>query len=265
MIFSPSRAVARTVHRDGASRSAARVVAEETPVALTYNGATQAVMMATPADLEDFALGFSLTEGIAATPADITEMAIAPADNGIDIRMWLAGAAADRLLARRRYLLGASGCGMCGLESLAEADRALPVISTPARVSPPMIAAALAAMQAAQTLNAATHAVHAAAFWRTDAPLLLREDVGRHNALDKLVGAMARAGLRPDAGIVLLSSRISVEMVQKAALLGAPLLVAVSAPTALAIRTADRAGITLVGVARADGFEIFTHANRIVD
>jgi len=260
-----SRPVARAVWRDGALCAGERVVAEETPVALTYNGATQAVMMATPADLEDFATGFSLTEGIVATPDDIHEMDIAPAVHGIDIRMWLAGDAADRLLARRRYLLGASGCGMCGLESLAEADRSLPVVGTPARVAPEMVAAALAAMTGAQTLNAATHAVHAAAFWRPEGPLLLREDVGRHNALDKLVGAMARAGADPAEGLVLLSSRISVEMVQKAAMLGAPVLVAISAPTALAIRTAGRAGITLVGVARADGFEIFTHPNRITD
>ena len=264
-MIASSRLVARSAWRDGALRAGERTVAEETPVALTYNGATQAVMMATPADLEDFAIGFSLTEGIAAAPGDITDVEIAPAENGIDVRMWLAGDAADRLLARRRYLLGASGCGMCGLESLAEADRALPVVSSPARVAPAMIATALAALAGAQELNAATHAVHAAAYWWAGGRLLLREDVGRHNALDKLVGAMARAGLAPGAGIVLLSSRISVEMVQKAALLGAPVLVAISAPTALAIRTAERAGITLVGVARADGFEIFTHPNRIAD
>lgn len=262
MISSPFHSVPRTRYLDGASLVGERVVAEETPVALTYNGATQAVMMATPADLDDFGIGFSLSEGIVTMAEDITAMDVVPVERGIDIRMWLAGDAADRLLARRRYLLGASGCGMCGLESLEEADRALPVVTAAAQVTPATIAAALAAMAERQTLNAATHAAHAAAFWRGGVTLL-REDVGRHNALDKLVGAMARAGEDPAGGIVLLSSRISVEMVQKAALLGAPVLVAVSAPTALAIRTAERAGITLVGVARRDGFEIFSHPNRI--
>ena len=266
MISSPpaSQRVPRAVWRGGALRKDERVVAEETPVALTYNNATHAVMMATPDHLEDFAIGFSLTEGIIAAPAEISELEVLPLEAGIDVRMWLQGDAADTLLARKRHLLGASGCGMCGMESLAEANRALPIITANPRVTPAMIATALAAMPAEQTLNAETHAVHAAAFWRPGTPLLLREDVGRHNALDKLVGAMARAGLHAADGIVLLSSRISVEMVQKAAMLGAPILVAISAPTALAIRVADRAGITLVGVARTDGFEIFSHAKRVV-
>lgn len=240
-----------------------RALAEETPVALTYDGATHAVMMATPDDLEDFAIGFSLTEGLIASPADVHEFDIATTDQGIDIRLWLAPHVGAAIATRRRRMLGASGCGMCGLESLAEANRVVPAIRAEPLIDPAMIAEALALLPDAQRLNRSTHAVHAAGFYRPGVALLVREDVGRHNALDKLAGALARAGIDAADGLLLLSSRISVEMVQKAAMMGVPVIVAVSAPTAMAVRVAEVAWITLVGVARADGFEVFTHPHRI--
>ena len=262
-MIAPSREQPRVAWRGGAALLGARVLAEETAVALTYDGATHAVMMATPADLEDFAIGFSLTEGLIATPNDVREIDISEVADGIDVRMWLTQAVGTAIATRRRRLLGASGCGMCGLESLAEANRPLPVLDAAPRVSPATIADALALLPAGQFLNAQTHAVHAAAFYQPGAPLLLREDVGRHNALDKLAGALARTSRKVADGLLLLSSRISVEMVQKAAMMGAPVVVAVSAPTALAVRVAEAARITLVGVARDDGFEVFTHPDRI--
>lgn len=259
----PSREFPRVAWRRGAALPGARILAEETAVALTYDGATHAVMMATPADLEDFAIGFSLTEGLIIAPDDIREIDISEVPHGIDVRMWLTQAVGTAIATRRRRLLGASGCGMCGLESLAEANRALPVLDVAVSVSATMIADALALLPAGQILNAQTHAVHAAAFYQPGVPLLLREDVGRHNALDKLAGALASAGSNAADGLLLLSSRISVEMVQKAAMMGASVVVAVSAPTALAVRVAEAARITLVGVARDDGFEVFTHPDRI--
>ena len=175
--------------------------------------------------------------------------------------MWLAPERADTITQRQRRLAGPSGCGLCGLESLADAVRKPPrVAASGAHFDAAAIHAAMATLPAAQKLNQQTHAVHAAAFWHPQRGLVaLREDVGRHNALDKLAGALARDGVAVSEGLLLLSSRISVELVQKAAMLGAPVVVAVSAPTALAVRLAEEAGITLIGIARSDGFEVFTH------
>jgi len=260
-----SRPATRVVWRDGALSESERAIPEETPVALTYNRVTHAVMMATPADLEDFAIGFSLAEGIVTTPAEIDALDVLPLPRGIELRMDLAPHRLDRLTKRQRRLAGPTGCGMCGMDSLDEALRPVPRVPDPIPCSPAMILAAIDSLAPAQRLNAATRAVHAAGFWTATAGLVaLREDVGRHNALDKLTGALARQGLRAADGIVVLSSRVSVEMVQKAALLGAPVVVAVSAPTALAVRLAEVAGIRLVGVARADGFEVFSHPDVIV-
>jgi FdhD protein len=239
-------------------------VAKETPVALTYNRSTHAVMLATPADLEDFAIGFSLSEGIIRHSGEILAIDIVTVPDGIECRMDLGADRLETLTRRQRRLAGPSGCGLCGLESLAAAIRPAPTVPPGRTFTPAMVHAAMQAMQAAQALNTATHAVHAAAFWTPGAGLLaLREDVGRHNALDKLSGALARAGIPAADGLLLLSSRVSVEMVQKAATLGAAVLVAISAPTSLAIDVATAAGITLVGVARRDGFEVFTYPDRI--
>ncbi len=259
-----SRAVARTQYRHGTGSQGERVIAEETAVAFTYNRVAHAVMMATPADLEDFAVGFSLAEGIIHVPAAITRLEVIAVELGVELRMDISAALAERLDARRRSVAGFSGCGLCGLESLEQAMRTPPTVKSELKVTPAMIAAAIAALPALQQINQLTRAVHAAAFWQPVAGLVaLREDVGRHNALDKLAGVLARSGIAAAEGMVLLTSRVSIELVQKAAHMGTPVIVAVSAPTALAVRVADAAGITLIGVAREDGFEIFTHAERI--
>jgi FdhD protein len=259
----PARRVARQSWREGLALPGERVLAEEVAVALSYDGAAHAVLMATPADLEDFALGFSFTEGIIGRPDEIAELTVLPTAEGIVLRMWLTGERSDAFVARRRRFVGPAGCGMCGLESLAEANRAIPHARDDLNVSRRQIEAAVAALSQQQVLNAQTRSVHAAAFWQPDCDLVLREDVGRHNALDKLAGALLRHGRSPAAGIVVLSSRISIELVQKAGMIGAPVVVGVSAPTALAVRAADATGITLIGIARDDGFEVFTHPERI--
>jgi len=260
----PAAAVAATVWRQSGATDGSRTIPEETAIAFTYDGGSYAVMMATPRDLEDFALGFSFTEGVISSPADIKQLEIVEHDSGTELRMWLTDPRAAALGKRRRYLAGPTGCGLCGIDSLTEALRPISRVAGGAAFTPAEIMRALSALPPRQELNRQTRAVHAAAFWRPKAGLVaVREDVGRHNALDKLAGAMLRGETRGDGGMILLTSRVSVEMVQKTAAIGAPLIVAVSAPTALALRTAEAAGITLVGVARDDGFEVFTHPQRI--
>jgi FdhD protein len=258
--------VPNTVMRSEGVTPGARHVPEETAIAFTYDRATHAVMMASPADLEDFALGFSLNEGVIADPSEIEGLEIRPSDDGIELRMALAGERSDAFVERRRFLAGPTGCGLCGIDSLKEATKTPPVVASDRPVTVAAIHAAIASLPIAQALHRLTHAVHGAAFWtEREGLVILREDVGRHNALDKLAGAMARTNRKAEDGIVLLTSRVSVELVQKAAMMGAPVLVAVSAPTALAIRTAEAAGITLAGIARDDGFEIFTHRRRVTE
>jgi FdhD protein len=250
--------------RNGRMQDGARAIPEETPVAISYNGGTHAVMMATPADLEDFAIGFSLSEGVIDDPSQIDSLDLVELDDGVELRMWIGGAQAERQQQRRRHIAGPTGCGLCGVDSISEALRPAAIVTAGGSFSPAQIISAIDAMPALQLLNVETRAVHAAAFWTPARGVVaLREDVGRHNALDKLAGALARKQTTTSDGIVLLTSRVSVEMVQKTAALGASVLVAVSAPTALAVRMADAAGITLAAIARADGFEIFTHPGRI--
>src|SRR5229473_2570525 len=190
----PAQRVPRQAWRNGSTLMGERTLAEEVPVAFSYDGAAHAVLMATPDDLEDFALGFTYTEGIITTAAEITELAVVSVADGIVLRMWLTGDRSDAFAARRRRFVGPAGCGMCGLESLAEANRAIPTAAYDLRVSRQDIEEAVAALPARQQLNMQTRAVHAAAFWRPDQSLILREDVGRHNALDKLAGALLHAG-----------------------------------------------------------------------
>ncbi len=246
-----------------------RQIPEETAVALTFGRATYAVMMATPADLEDFAWGFSQNEGLITAAEDITACDIVVRDiageSAIELRLDLVAARQDALWRRQRRLLGATGCGMCGMESLDAALEPLKPLTADLRLTAADLAAAMAGLGAHQVLNRQSHALHAAAFYLPGRGIVaVREDVGRHNALDKLAGALLREGIAPAAGAILLTSRVSVEMVQKAARMGCALLLAVSAPTGLAIRRAERAGITLAAIARADGFEIFTHPTRIL-
>jgi FdhD protein len=250
--------------RDGQAAADMRQVPEEAPVAIVHDASTYAVMMATPSDLEDLAIGLSLTEGVIAHAGEAREVEVIPGELGIEARVWLEPGRAAALAVRRRTMAGPTGCGLCGIESLEQVRTAAPRPS--AEIAPLAIAqvqAAMASLEPAQALGRATRAVHAAGFWTPATGLVLaREDVGRHNALDKVIGALARRQIAP-VGVLVLTSRVSVELVQKAAAIGAPVIVAVSAPTALAIRTAEAAGITLIAVARADGFEVFSHASRI--
>jgi FdhD protein len=256
--------VYRTAWRNGAAGDGIRFVPEEVPIAMTYNGGSQAVMMATPQDLEDFAIGFSLNEALVERLSDIENLEIVHLDEGVELRMWLGESAGSRLTARRRAMAGPTGCGLCGIDSISEAVRPTAKVASESPFSAAQIMAAIASLPAVQKLNIQTRAVHAAAFWSPQSGIeFVREDVGRHNALDKLSGALARAKRPTHAGIVSLTSRVSVEMVQKAAAIGAPVLASVSAPTALAVRTAEEAGVTLVAVARQDGFEVFANGHRI--
>jgi FdhD protein len=242
-----------------------RTVPEETAVAFTYNGSTHAVMMATPSDLEDFAVGFSISEGVIERLADIDSMDVIATPLGIEVQIWLKEERAKTYVRRKRSMAGPTGCGLCGIESLDAAMRPLPKVSAPTwRLSPQAVVAAMASLDPAQTLNEVTHAVHAAAFWtEAEGLVALREDVGRHNALDKLAGVLVRNNRDAAAGIIVMTSRVSIELIQKAARLNAPVLAAVSAPTAAAIRLAQEAGITLIGVARRQDFEIFTHPDKM--
>lgn len=233
----------------------------EVAVALSYNGTTQAVMMATPADLEDFALGFTLTEGIARRD-EVEGVTVVETPLGLDVQIWLAAGAGRRLEARRRNMIGPVGCGLCGIDSLEQAMRVPPAVPPSDLVlTAPMVLRAMAALNGNQPLHDLTRATHAAAFYRpADDSITLREDVGRHNALDKLVGALGDADA--SAGAVVLTSRISIDLVQKCAALGAPVLIAASAPTAAAVAMADVAGITLIALTRGERFEVFTHKCR---
>jgi FdhD protein len=259
------RPASGTAYRNGRFAASTRELAEEAAVSISYNGTSHAVLMATPADLVDLATGFSLSEGVVASVAEIEAAEAVDCDLGIDMQLRLAGGAGARLAERRRTMAGPVGCGLCGIESLEEAMREIAPVSADMRMAPGDVARAVAAMAKAQALNLRTRAVHAAGFYRPERGLeLLREDVGRHNALDKLVGAAARAGIDMAQGAVVLSSRLSIELVQKTAAAGCGILVAVSAPTALAVATAGAAGITLAAVARGDEFELFTHPQRII-
>ena len=261
----PVQAIDREIWRDGIASEGARLIPEETPLALTYNGGTYAVMMGTPQNLEDFAVGFSLDEGIIRSVDDVKSLEIVRLDDGIELRMWLAPENAARISERRRHIAGPTGCGICGIDSIAEAVRPAAVVPQGQMFMPEQVMAAMQTIAPLQSINLQTRAVHAAAFWTPAGGIVaLREDVGRHNALDKLAGSLARSRTAASGGIVLLTSRVSVEMVQKTAAIGAPVMVAISAPTALAVRTAEAAGITLIAIARQDGFEVFSHGGRVV-
>ncbi|GLI92093.1 formate dehydrogenase accessory sulfurtransferase FdhD [Methylocystis echinoides] len=263
---SPTLRVDCLARRHDVTARSSRVIPEETPIAFTYGGSTHAVMMATPADLEDFAVGFALTEGLVDRLDDAGEVEVVASELGLELRTWLGGDRQEAYAARKRSMAGPTGCGLCGVESLEAATRALPTLDNALTVSAEGLIEAMDRMPAEQTINQETRAVHAAAFWNpASGALIVREDVGRHNALDKLAGALARQGLAASQGVVLMTSRVSVELVQKAARIGAPIIAAVSAPTALAVRNAEKCGMTLVAVMRGRDFEVFTHPGRILE
>lgn len=253
-----------TAWRDGQRLDASRVLPEERPVAIVAQHSSVAVMMCTPAALEDFAIGFCLTEGIVTDPAQIESLEIAEQARGTEVRLWLAPDRAEALAARRRFMAGPVGCGMCGLDSLDQAMRPVPAVGPGPVFDAAEIAAAPEAMRARQPLHDRARAIHAAGFLVPGQGIVAaREDVGRHNALDKLIGALVREGADRTRGAAVLTSRVSVEMVQKCAMAGIPAIVAVSAPTTLAVEVAEAAGISLAAVAREGGFELWTGAERI--
>ncbi|MSO70280.1 MAG: formate dehydrogenase accessory sulfurtransferase FdhD [Alphaproteobacteria bacterium] len=252
------------VGADGGSIATTALVAEEAPVALVYNGISHAVMMATPADLADFSLGFSLSEGIIERTDELFDIAVEQVEEGIEVRMAIALDRFAALKDRRRNLTGRTGCGLCGVDSLKQAVRHPAPIAADTQFTIEAINRALAELPKHQVVNRATGAVHAAAWVEPSGAIaLVREDVGRHNALDKLIGALARRGTDRAQGFAIITSRCSVEMVQKAAVFGVPLLVAISAPTALAKRLAEECRLTLVALARTDSLLVISHPWRL--
>ncbi|KQQ97112.1 formate dehydrogenase accessory sulfurtransferase FdhD [Massilia sp. Leaf139] len=256
---------------DGRVEEGSELVAEEVPVALVYNGITQAVMLASPLDLEDFALGFTLGERIVRHPRDVYDIEVAHTARGVTVELRIAAGAMARLKGARMARTGKTGCGLCGVDSLDyfEQDACLPDPCRPLPAAGSFSAAALhhamGELAARQRLHQETGAVHAAAWAAPDGTLLcVREDVGRHNALDKLVGALARAGSALDGGFAVVTSRASFEMVQKAARAGFGLLGAISAPTALAVRMAEGAGLILAGFVRGGRHVVYSHPQRLL-
>ncbi len=259
-----------SVHRPAQRLTAAgtealdEIVAEEVAIALVYNGISHAVMMATPCDLEDFARGFSLTERIVEKPSEIYDIEVEAVERGIEVRLTIAQQRMAGLQARQRSLVGRTGCGLCGVDSLEAAMRPVAVSQATDTVSRRAIERAMAALPGEQHINRLNGATHAAGWATANGTLLtVREDVGRHNALDKLGGALTRSSAPTDGGFVVVTSRCSYEMVQKAAALGAVAIAAVSAPTSLAIETAEQAGIALAAFVREGRLTVYANAWRI--
>lgn len=250
------------IRPDGTTRAVKREWVPEAPVALEFNGLAYAVMMATPQDLEDFAIGFALSEALAASPGEVTDFAIAEVETGWIVRASLSGLGVAKLTERVRARVAESSCGLCGIENLAEVARPLPLVEAHQGIPPAAIFAALGKLRAGQVLGTATGAAHAAA-WADEAGAIgmLREDVGRHNAMDKLIGAMARAGRALSPGFVLSTARCSYEIVEKAVRAGATSLVTVSLPTSLAVERAKAAGLSLWVLAREDSVLLVNDAS----
>jgi FdhD protein len=264
----PPGAVRREVERRRGARheQVADAIAEEVPVAFVYNGRPHAVMMATPTDLADFARGFTVTEAIVERADEIGAIVEEPALAGIELRIEIPAVHAAKLEQRVRELTGRTGCGLCGAQTLEAAVRHPPPVAEPAPLDGVALRRALDALARQQTINVATGATHAAAWVAPSGEIVcVREDVGRHNALDKLIGALLVRGTDFRDGFVLVTSRASFEMVMKAATVGIGALVAISAPTALAIALADQANVTLIGFARSAGYSVYTHAGRVRD
>jgi FdhD protein len=239
-------------------------VTEEVPVALVYHGVPHVVMLATPADLEDYAVGFTVSEGLVAHPREIQSVEVERGAQSIEVRIGIAGERFAELLRRRRNLTGRTGCGLCGAETVEEAIRPPVKVAKGPTVTVADLHAALIQLESQQPVNARTGSVHAAAWVVPGAGIrFVREDVGRHNALDKVIGALVRSGTDVTAGYALITSRASFEMIQKSAAAGITFVAAVSAPTALAIRMAEQSGLTLVGFARRDQHVVYAHPERL--
>lgn len=250
--------------RQGAVTRERDLVAEEMPVALTYHGVPHVVMLATPADLEDYAVGFTLSEGLVAHPDEIRGVEATLGQESAEVRITVAWERFSALLDRRRNLTGRSGCGLCGQETVAAAVREVKTVGSGARLTATELHEAIAQLAGLQPINARTGSVHAAAWVVPGRGIqVVREDVGRHNALDKTIGALVRAGLDPAGGALLLTSRASFEMVQKSAAVGVAFIAAFSAPTAFAVRLAERAGLTLVAFAREQQHVVYAHPWRL--
>lgn len=248
--------------RDATTASA--VVAEEVPVALVYNGRPYVVVMATPVDLEDLAVGFSVTEGIVAGASDLRAVEVVRASHGIEVQMEVSPADAGRLSDRARGLVSRTGCGLCGVETIGDVLRVPAVVGSSLFVSPDALWKAASELSRRQTINNETSTVHGAGWATPDGEVhVVREDVGRHNALDKVLGALARSAKPASGGFVLVTSRASYEMVQKAAMCGVELLAAISRPTGLAIRFADSANVTLAALVRGESGNVYCHPHRI--
>ncbi|GAC1456605.1 MAG: formate dehydrogenase accessory sulfurtransferase FdhD [Steroidobacteraceae bacterium] len=264
----PAAAVSATLEVErwtrGALTHATDQIAEEIPVALVYHEVPHVVMLATPADLEDYAIGFTLSEGLVARRDEIRGVEVIQGAGSADVMITVAWERFTQLVQRRRNLAGRTGCGLCGAETAADAIRETAAVPAGVSISAAELHAAIAQLAGRQPINARTGSVHAAAWVRPGAGIeLVREDVGRHNALDKTIGALARAGGDFSAGYMLITSRASYEMVQKCTTLGISLLVALSAPTAFAVRLARRSGLTLVAFARADQHVVYANPQRL--
>jgi FdhD protein len=261
-VLHPAQRLRSAVRVSGGVRTASiECVAEEVPVAMVYNGISHAVMLATPADLEDFGTGFSLAEGIVARATEIHDIDTVAHANGIEVRLQVSNRAFEALKARRRSLAGRTGCGLCGVDSLGQVSREVKPVTARPLVDEAAIHRAFVALGEGQALHALTGSVHAAAWAHADGTLFaVREDVGRHNALDKLIGAVALAGLDTAQGFAVVTSRASYEMVLKLASVGGGLLAAISAPTGLAIDLAQRSGVTLCGFVRDGRMAIYTES-----
>ena len=239
-------------------------IAEEVPISLIYNGTPHVVMLATPTNLEDFALGFSITEGIIKNPQELLSARVYNRSNGIEVQLKIPDNRFQGMADKGRNLTGRTGCGLCGASTLKQAIRQPNQVNGDLSLSGAQLRSALTDIKQHQTLNRLTGAVHAAAWVIPGLGIVhLREDVGRHNALDKLIGLLLRTGNDLSAGFVIVTSRASYEMVQKTAWVGITLLAAISAPTGLAIRLADETGLTLIGFARDDQHVIYTHPQRL--
>ena len=250
--------------RDGQVSYSTDVVAEEVPVALEYNGISHAVMLASPQDLDDFALGFSLSEGILTSRTELYDCELIEHADGIQVQLQIATERFVLLKDKRRNMTGRTGCGLCGAETLQQAIRQPHAVISTARFDGAALHAGMAAMQQRQHLQQQSGATHAAAWMNQNGVIeLVREDVGRHNALDKLIGALARDRRDLSTGAVLITSRASYEMVQKAAMLGIGFVAAISAPTNLAVRLAQSANVTLVGFMRQGGHVVYAHPQKI--